>query len=209
MPLTLVLISDTHRQHREITVPEGDILIHAGDITGHGDIRDVEDFDDWLASLPHSHKLVIAGNHDFCFEKQPEQSRGVLRHATYLQDEAVSLAGLRFFGSPWQPEFFDWAFNLPRGTLLKEKWDKIPTNTDVLITHGPPRGHGDRTSDGRHEGCDDLLDAIRRIKPRLHVFGHIHEDYGVTMEGPTTLVNASTCTLSYQPANLPQVITLD
>ena len=207
--MRLVMISDTHNRHQGLEVPPGDVLIHAGDLTNRGDLEDVRAFDDFLADLPHPHKIVIAGNHDFCFEDhRAAEARSLLRHATYLQDEGVELEGLRFWGSPWQPWFYDWAFNLARGTEIRAKWDLIPVETDVLITHGPPLGQGDRTFNGREVGCADLLERVREIQPQVHCFGHIHEDHGVTREDGVTFVNASICDLSYRPVQAPQVFDL-
>ena len=204
--MRFVVLSDTHSLHDQVDVPPGDVLIHAGDLTNRGSLSDVERFDAFLGQLPHQHKIVIAGNHDFCFEREPFAARAALTHAIYLEDEAVTLEGVRFYGSPWQPWFYDWAFNLERGAEIRAKWDLIPEDTDVLITHGPPHGHGDLTSRGEAAGCEDLLERIRQVKPRYHFFGHIHEAYGTTSDGTTTFVNASTCTLGYKPVNPPVVI---
>jgi predicted phosphohydrolase len=209
MSITIVAISDTHGMHHAVTVPTGDILIHAGDITLHGDIGELDEINTWLGSLPHTHKILVAGNHDFCFERDPEACRTHLGNCLYLQDQAVTILGIRFYGSPWQPWFFDWAFNLQRGPELRAKWDMIPADTDVLITHGPPYGHGDRTSRGQQVGCEDLLEAVERIRPRLHVFGHIHEDAGISHNAHTTLINASICTRDFRPVNPAQVYCYD
>lgn len=123
----------------------------------------------------------------------------------YLEDSGAVVAGLRFWGSPWQPEFCDWAFNLERGEPCREKWRLIEP-CDVLVTHGPALGHGDQCSDGARAGCVDLLETIQtRVRPAVHVAGHIHEGYGVTTDGATTYINASTCTLRYRPTN-PAVV---
>jgi len=203
MTLKLVLISDTHNLHRQLKIPEGDILIHAGDITRRGDIADLRDFNEFMGTLPHPYKIVIAGNHDFCLEREAQKSEAVLTHCTYLRDQSLSVAGIKFYGSPWQPWFYNWAFNLRRGPAIKAKWDLIPPDTNVLITHGPPLGYGDQTFLQRQVGCEDLLNAIRIIKPRLHVFGHIHEAAGVSSNEHTTFVNASSCNLAYQPIQPP------
>ena len=206
--MRVVCISDTHNQLNKVSVPPGDLLIHAGDLTGHGSLKELRRADRDLAELPHRHKVIIAGNHDWAFVREPAAARASIKSAIYLEDEAVVIQGLRLYGSPWQPWFFDWAFNYPRGASLKPVWDRIPEATDILITHGPPLGHGDCTTRGSCVGCPDLAAALRRIKPRLHVFGHIHEGYGVTLEGPTTCINASVCRVDYAPLNPPIVIDL-
>ncbi len=206
MSTRLVVISDTHGLHDQLEIPDGDVLIHAGDLTRRGDLHEVRAFDNFLAGLGHRHKLVIAGNHDFCFERQPAAARELLRHAVYLQDQAIEVCGIRFYGSPWQPWFYDWAFNLRRGAEISAKWQLIPDDTQVLITHGPPLGHGDVTVCGDAAGCADLLERIRQVKPRYHLFGHIHEAYGISEDAGTTFVNASTCDFRYRPIQPPVVL---
>ncbi|MCI0709994.1 MAG: metallophosphatase domain-containing protein [Chloroflexi bacterium] len=201
--MKLILISDTHAYHQHLQIPDGDVLIHAGDLTRIGELKDVVAFNDFLGTLPHPHKIVIAGNHDFCFERKPDEASPLLTNTIYLQDSEVTINGVKFYGSPWQPWFYDWAFNLRRGAEIREKWDLIPSDTGVLITHGPPFGYLDKTSRGDHAGCEELLKAITRIRPKLHVFGHIHEGYGVIEGQHTTFVNASICTLDYDPTNPP------
>jgi Icc-related predicted phosphoesterase len=207
MEISIVAISDTHGFHESVDIPAGDILIHAGDLTRHGEMGDVEEFNDFLNGLPHPVKIVIAGNHDFCFEQDPETCRTHLTNAIYLQDQAVTVEGILFYGSPWQPWFFDWAFNLQRGPEIRAKWDLIPEDTDVLITHGPPFGHGDQTIQGERVGCQDLLEVVERIQPKVHIFGHIHEGYGMTRNEHTTFINASICGSSYRPKNTPTMYT--
>lgn len=200
--VTLVVMADTHGFHSGYDVPAGDILIHAGDLTRTGSLDELDETNHFLGSLPHEHKLVIAGNHDFCCERQPEIARAHLGAVTYLRDASIELCGLRFYGSPWQPEFFAFAFNLPRGAQLAAKWAAIPDDTDVLITHGPPAGFGDRTWNGERPGCADLLDRVREVQPRLHLFGHIHEDRGQWIEGKTTFVNVTTNECEHPPTVL-------
>lgn len=197
----LVLLSDTHGHHDEIDVPDGDVLVHAGDFCTSGWENQARRFARWLAAQPHPHKVVIAGNHDRCMEADVALGDRLFAGATYLLDRAATVAGLRFYGSPWQPEFLSWAFNLPRGEPLRRVWDKIPDGTDVLVTHGPPFGVLDRTYDGRPVGCEELRAALARVRPRLHVFGHIHEGAGVHAEDGVLHANASTCTLAYDPTN--------
>jgi predicted phosphodiesterase len=204
----IVCVSDTHGQHGRMVVPDGDLLVHAGDATLRGTRAQLEAFDAWLGSLPHPHKVVIAGNHDFALERDPA-ARSWIRGGTYLQDEGVVVGGLRIWGSPWQPRFFDWAFNLDRGAPLAAVWAMIPADTDVLVTHGPPRGILDRTARGEDVGCDDLLrEVVERVRPRLHVFGHIHEAYGREARDGITFVNASSCDLRHDPVHPPIVVDL-
>lgn len=200
------MLSDTHSRHQKLAVPDGDLLIVAGDVTSRGNLAEVEAFDLFLGGLPHRHKIVIAGNHDFCFERTPAEARARITQATYLEDEGCCIEGLQVWGSPWQPWFQNWAFNLRRGAALRARWDLIPVDVDILVTHGPPFGIGDLCYDGRRVGCEDLLVRVRELQPRLHCFGHIHEAYGVYRDGETTLVNASTCDLRYRPLNPPVVV---
>ncbi len=204
----IVCISDTHDRLDEVAVPDGDILVHAGDFCRRGDEKEVRAFVRAMQALPHREKVVIAGNHDFYFEREPERAREILGDLHYLEDSGVEIAGLRFWGAPWQPEFFDWAFNLPRGEALAAKWALIPEGTDVLVTHGPPRGILDRVHDGQLAGCADLLRAIDRIRPRLHVFGHIHEAAGRLERRGTIHVNACCCDLAYRPVQPPVTVDL-
>eukprot|EP01012_Entosiphon_sulcatum_P003705 TRINITY_DN11286_c0_g1_i1.p1 TRINITY_DN11286_c0_g1~~TRINITY_DN11286_c0_g1_i1.p1 ORF type:complete len:283 (+),score=22.61 TRINITY_DN11286_c0_g1_i1:528-1376(+) len=221
-----VLISDTHGKHESLTIPEGDVLIHAGDFTDHGQVSQLESFFTWLASVPCKHKIVIAGNHDVTLDsdfyeqkwkrfhktkQSTEAACDAVRNCIYLRDSLVEVEGFKIYGSPYQPEFAEWAFNLPRGPALRNKWSLIPEGTDVLVTHGPPMGHGDLCLFGGYRcGCEDLLKRIEEVRPKLHVFGHVHEGYGITSaEGlPTLFVNASSCTFKYRAENRPLLIDL-
>ena len=206
--MRLVCMSDTHGTGRDVVVPDGDVLVHAGDLTSRGSVHQIAREVEWLRALPHRHKVVIAGNHDFAFQLDARAARAVMEGVVYLEDEEAVLEGVRFYGSPWQPTFFDWAFNLDRGAPIRAKWDRIPTGTDVLVTHGPPMGVGDRTRAGTLVGCADLTAAVARVRPRVHVFGHIHEAYGALERDGTRFVNASTCDVHYRPVNPPIVIDL-
>lgn len=209
--MRIVCISDTHGIHdrMEHQIPEGDILLHAGDLTLRGNLEDLASVNEFFESLPHPHKIFIPGNHDWCFEREEKEARNLVTSATCLIDERVEIDGVKIWGSPWQPEFFAWAFNLPRGRKLKEAWDKIPDDSDIVITHGPPRGILDLCSDGAREGCDDLRDRIAQIQPKLHLFGHIHESYGLEIHDETTYINASICNLGYRPINAPVVFEIN
>ena len=209
MTLRLVCLSDTHGLHDRIDVPDGDLLLHAGDFTKRGRESEVEDFARFLERLPHRHKIVVAGNHDFLFERDAERARELLANVTYLEDSGVSVEGLAVWGSPWQPWFHDWAFNLPRGAALAERWEQIPPSTDVLITHGPAHGLLDVTVRGQRVGCEELTRALERVRPGLHVCGHIHEGYGHVHRDETLCVNASNCDFGYQPVQPPIVVEWD
>jgi Icc-related predicted phosphoesterase len=191
--LILVVMADTHLYHAGLVVPDGDVLIHAGDLCRIGSLEELGAACEFIDSLPHRHKIIVAGNHDRAFEDQPAAARKLVEKLTYLEDKSCVIEGVNFYGSPWTPEFNEWAFNLPRGEALAEKWALIPEQTDVLITHGPPFGIGDNSGfvPGR-EGCEALLQRVRQVRPKVHVFGHIHQNPGCWQIGPTMFVNATT-----------------
>lgn len=207
--MKLTFISDTHAKHYQMVIQPGEVLIHCGDFTRQGDLADTESFADFMAAQDFKHKIVIAGNHDFCFEddrkeqaEQCLQERGII----YLNDSGVEIDGIKFWGSPIQPEFFEWAFNRVRGGDIRQHWDLIPKDTDVLLTHGPAFGVLDRCIDGRRVGCEDLLLRVEEIKPKIHAFGHIHEDYGVCERDGVVFVNACTLDERYRVAHQPIVL---
>ena len=235
--MRIVCISDTHSLHHKMvnSLPKGDVLIHAGDISNRGGEKDVTEFVHWFQNIKgYDTKIFIAGNHDHCFEKinQPHHNYDYdwLRHlmssenlsqsdVTYLEDSFITIESpefsksIKFYGTPWQPWFYDWAFNLPRmGDELQEMWNNIPEDTDVLITHGPPNGFGDLVNNWMQPnvnvGCELLINRIIDVKPTLNIFGHIHEGYGVYYNDDTTFVNASTCNSKYEPINKPIIIDL-
>lgn len=189
-------------------LPDGDVLIHAGDFSMMGKGWEIESFAAWLAGQPHRHKIVVAGNHDWLFQRRPAEARELLPvDVHYLADSSAEIEGVRFWGSPWQPEFGDWAFNLPRGKVLAAKWALVPEGVDVLVTHGPPFGVLDTVvPDNEHVGCADLAVELTRIRPKVHVFGHIHSGAGMEVRDGTTYVNASICNERYQVANRATVV---
>ena len=208
--MKIVCISDTHGLHRklQVEIPDGDILIHAGDLTAFGSLLEVVDFVEWLGELPHQHKIVIAGNHDKYLEKgDPVAIRALFGNVIYLQDQQVEVSGLKIYGSPFTPLFFDWHFMLPRGPELQRKWAAIPDDTDILVTHGPARGYLDYAHYSRdHVGCSDLRDTVERLGIPLHCFGHIHAEAGIARNQKTMFCNACICNEAYQPVQAPQVI---
>jgi Icc-related predicted phosphoesterase len=198
--MRIVCLSDTHNQ--QIEAPDGDILIHAGDATIRGTHQEILEFNAWFSVLPHKHKIFVAGNHDWLFETNPVMARALLdKSIVYLQDKAIEIDGVKIYGSPWQPRFYDWAFNLDRGREMAEKWDMIPADTDILITHGPPAGILDRTAYGDLAGCEELIKKVTAVRPKAHIFGHIHEGYGSREEFGVKFINASNCNESYYPVN--------
>ena len=214
--MKITLISDTHNKHKYITddLPGGDLLIHAGDISSMGYEHEIREFCKWYNGLDnYTNKVFIAGNHDWGFQININKTKEILdfyETINYLQDESTLIGDsmVNIYGSPWQPEFHNWAFNLPRmGNELKEKWDNIPNNTDILITHGPAYGYVDKVI-GRTEnlGCELLTERIKQLKPKIHVCGHIHSGYGYTFDGDTHFINASVLNESYIYYNKPLTI---
>lgn len=192
--MRIVAVADTHLFEADLgELPAGDVFVHAGDLCRRGSLDELAIAATWLRGLPHRHKVVIAGNHDWCFVREPAAARALLGDGiVYLEDAALSIDGVRFWGSPWQPRYRDWAFNLERGAPIAAKWERIPVGTDVLVTHGPPRGFGDRTPIAGRAGCEDLLTAVRRVQPVLHLFGHIHTGGGLWHGDGITYVNVTT-----------------
>lgn len=211
--MRLVLISDTHCQLDKVNVPDGDLLIHSGDATYIGDTHQIFQFNEHLGKIKDKYKhgvLFIPGNHDWMFQRNETLARQLMSNAKVLIDETIVIEGLKIYGTPWQPFFHNWAFNLHRGQALKEKWDLIPNDTNILISHGPPYGILDRCPNGKLAGCADLYKRIFELKDlKLHVFGHIHDMYGTKQIQNITFVNASICTERYKPNNAPIVIDIN
>jgi Icc-related predicted phosphoesterase len=197
-------------------MPEGDLLIHAGDFTSAGRPVHIKSFINWLKSLSYKHIIFIAGNHDItlCPDRCPsyeyrETARRELLslsdHIYYLENTGTTIEGINIWGSPYTPEFCGWGF-MKSDKMLSTIWKQIPTNTDILITHGPPAGILSRNIQGYECGSSSLCRHIKRIQPKLHIFGHIHEGQGQQVIGKTHYINASACTFDYQPTNAPIVI---
>ena len=204
--MKIVLASDTHGLHDKVEFPDGDMIIFAGDISNNGQLAQIENFNTFLGTLSYKYKIVIAGNHDFFFEKNHNKVDKVLNNAIYLYDSMIQIEGINIYGSPWQPWFCDWAFNVKSDVDRFKIWQKIPYSTDILITHCPPFGIGDRTNTGELVGCKELAKRLDGLNLKLHVFGHIHESYGVCSTNRHISVNASACNELYNPINSPIVI---
>jgi len=227
-----VCISDTHSAHKMMSLPPGDILIHGGDFSNVGEEDDVLDFCNWLERQTQFRaRVVVAGNHDLSLDAQSyphtysrfghakkADTDALIRRlrevCTYLDHEAADVCGLRIFGSPYQPEFGGWAFNMDRSHECRQRWaSMVPSYEekpfDILITHGPPLGHGDACMGTGPQGCWDLLDFVEAHPPKLHVFGHIHESFGCTTNWKTLFVNACTMNYRYDVRRLRKPIVVD
>jgi len=226
--MRLATVSDIHGMWDQITYPAADVLVFAGDILrnysrnaemdAHLQLEELEKFNLFTADLVaqglYSHIIFIAGNHDWAFEKLPREARSKLgSHITYLENSGTTLLGYNIYGSPNQPWFYDWAFNLPPpGTSHAKKaallcWGAIPDNTEILITHGPPYGILDLTYSGQNVGCPHLKDRVDQLTQlKLHIFGHIHYSHGVTMRQKTMFANAAICDEDYAPTNAIHII---
>lgn len=227
----IIAISDTHNKHHDLDIDlekmstdddlnENTIIIHGGDISMSGTKTEILNFLNWYSNLPFKHKVFIAGNHDFGFEMvqfwsedepiyvdiaQEFKDKGVV----YLMDQMVEIDGLKIYGSPWQPRFYDWAFNVERGDAIAKKWDKIPEGIDVLITHGPPFGILDYTYTSQRVGCEELYKKVVAVHPKIHIFGHIHFGYGYKEFDGMSFFNAASLGERYFYLNKPISILLD
>lgn len=205
--MKFVAISDTHGKHDNLILPPGDMLIHAGDISMKGEEKEVVAFFDWLSQQPFKYKVLIAGNHDFYFEREPEEC--ILKllpdNVIYLNDSMATVEGFTIWGSHITPWFFNWAFNRHRGDPIRRHWELIPLGIDILLTHGPAFRILDTNTKGQHTGCKDLRLRITDVKPRVHVFGHIHEAYGRVQKPDTLFINASVLNEKYELVNRPVV----
>lgn len=219
--MKILTISDTHSLHHKIQKDyfvDADMIIHAGDCTNVGYLEEIKTFLEWFDSLPYKYKIFTAGNHDFGFEQKPDEVRKLLDNypnIIYLQDSNIEIEGIKIHGSPQTPYFHNWAFNCARNQqdslnykkpLIKQYWDMIPSDTNVLITHGPPYGIGDFVpyNGGEFVGCKDLLDTIYNLPDlKLHVSGHIHCGYGKIFKDNKMFINASCCNERYNPIQKP------
>jgi Icc-related predicted phosphoesterase len=220
MAIKIVLISDTHCQLDNVEIPEGDLLIHSGDLTYRGNVQEMTKELNLLGKRGKDFKKIIyiCGNHDWLGERNPTLTKEICEAEgiTYLDHTSATFEGMNIFGSAYTPEFFSWAFNVQRGKALANKWAQIPDNTDILVTHGPPMGildpvqrfnHRTGEQEIEHVGCMDLYNRIQELEQlKLHVFGHLHDGYGQIKIRNTTFINASICTEQYKPTNKPVVI---
>jgi len=223
--MKITCISDTHAYHHITQIEPCDVLVHAGDYSTMGGLREISSLFDWFDRQPCNHVVTCCGNHDFGIQNHPdvfnqeilEPVSGKIHYlelASYYFPGSVTIEGVTFTGSPWTPYYFNWAFNFPRRDInsheiAKAHWDLIPQETNVLLTHGPPYSILDKTEDGRYVGCPALNERILELSDlKAHVFGHIHKSYGQVTLGDVLYVNASQKDIDYRSHNRPFTFTL-
>lgn len=208
--MKFVAIADTHGQHDLLELPAGDVLIHAGDMTTRGYRHEVESFLTWMEHQDYTYKILIAGNHDFFFERETAENIHAIipSNIIYLENSMVTINNIKIWGSPITPWFYDWAFNKNRGKEISAYWDQIPQGVDIVVTHGPAYNILDKTFSGQNVGCQDLLGKIIEVKPKVHICGHIHEGYGAITIDETRFINASVLNERYIMKNKPIVFEL-
>lgn len=198
--------SDTHGKHGFINTPaDVDMAIFAGDAGMFKNPRaclpDYLNFLTWYGNLDIPYKIMINGNHCTAFEQGFVKREDIPPSIIYLENESVTLEGIKIYGSPQTLMFYNWAYNV-RSESIGKYWDAIPDDTDILVTHSPPHNILDRCADGYRAGCHQLESRVLEVKPRYHIFGHIHEDGGKTQQGDGTVyVNASVLNEDYQVSN--------
>ena len=206
--MRIVAFADTHQFHGDLRLPDGDVLVCAGDVCRAGDREELDDFLAWFVAQPHRHKLFVPGNHDVCIERASASVQRAWPAVAFLVDGGVVVDGVSFWGSPWTPAFHDWAFMLDPGPALAARWALIPDVVDVLVTHGPPKGILDDVGssrgvgdDGeRRAGCAALRARVAVVRPRVHLFGHIHTQRGIVDEDGTRFVNCTTWEAELAPS---------
>ena len=209
--MKICIISDTHMKHKFLSLKtyEADVLIHCGDITGNGGIMAITQFMGWYGNLDQfKHKIFIAGNHDWLFERANLRAREVVPdNVIYLEDEEAIIDGVKFYGTPVQKHFCNWAFNRDESKMAQH-WAAIPDDTDVLITHSPPYSILDLVPwQGECHGSPSLYkEVVERIKPKIHCFGHIHEGYGLKIIDDIKFINASNLDGDYMCVNDPFLV---
>ena len=206
--MKIICIADTHNKHQDINIPSGDVIVHAGDFSESGTRSETLNFLKWFSSLPHNYKILIPGNHDFYLEKNLEILDEIIPSNIHcLIDSGITIENIKFWGSPYTPGNGRWAFNKTRGEEIRQHWKLVPDDTDFLITHSPPYGVLDELDNKIHIGCEELLKHIKNTDIPHHIFGHIHDDYGIMRTRNTIFINASCLDNRYRPINNPLAIT--
>jgi Icc-related predicted phosphoesterase len=209
--MKLVIFSDTHNQHAKVRLPQGDVLVFAGDMSEMGSLYECEAFINYFNSQPHKHKVMVAGNHDFAFEESHRLMLKDMVNGYYLDNEMITVNGLTLFGSPYSPKYGGWAFMQERGSEeLIRTWSKIPDKCDIVMTHTPMYGYHDLTNEGVFAGCVDLRNRMEKVDFKMHICGHIHEGYGSTQFNDNKLlINAAICNRHNKAVNPPIEVEYD
>tara|TARA_R100001369_G_scaffold92902_1_gene141183 strand:+ start:102 stop:728 length:627 start_codon:yes stop_codon:yes gene_type:complete len=208
--MKIICISDTHNKHEGLILPEADCIIHAGDFTDAGTKQETHSFLKWYSALPYKYKILIAGNHDFYLENNKENLKAIIPdNVYYLEDSGITIENIKIWGSPYIPGTGNWAFLKERGKAILSHWNKIPLDTNILITHGPPYGILDELDDKSQLGCINLKEKVETLKISYHVFGHVHNEYGTVKKKKTLFINS--CSLDHRQRilNAPIVIISD
>ena len=230
--IRFVCISDTHGQFKDIKLPKGDVLIHCGDFSSKGSKKEIKEFSKWLGKQDFLQRVVIAGNHEFSFDLEYEEIlkerfsykptfpsnedfkevKSLLTNCIYLEDQETDIFGYKVYGTPWQNEYSRSAFQR-KPEICDSKFDKIPKNIDILISHSPPYGFCDEPSKAGidHAGSKYLAQKVcEDIKPIVHVFGHLHEAYGVKFGGScgTIFANVASCNRAFRIEHRPVIFDL-
>lgn len=214
--LKIIAISDTHNRYRELVVPECDILISTGDYSFTGTIKDTYEFHEWLDKQPARYVISIMGNHELGVEKDFNLHKKIALEKCpvvhFIEEGLVEIEGLKIWCSAYTPFFCDWAYNVVGDVELKRHWDRIPEGIDILATHGPPHGMLDEVftppSYQEHVGCRELWEAVLRIKPKAHIFGHTHYNYGQKEFNGIKFYNVANCGENYKIQRQPTEIFL-
>jgi Icc-related predicted phosphoesterase len=211
--LRICIVSDTHNRISRFKLPKADVLIHCGDWTLAGTYEEMRMFQKDLLNVRNLYKrvLLVPGNHDELAEKAPDVVKAMFNkiNVDVLIDKAVKIEGVKFYGAPWVPACGFWSFQYDTPEEGKEHWDKIPADTDFLITHCPPHGVLDIANSkwaNGHTGCLELGKRVTKLKPKYHAFGHIHEGYGMVGYAETTFINAASLKRDYVTQNNPVLL---
>ena len=210
--MRLIAMSDTHGRHADLKVPDGDLLIHAGDFCTRGNVYEYWDFLGWFRRLPHKHKLVVPGNHDIYVEKHESLCKTELHPARLCSFDEVNILGLKIVCNSWTNEIYPnspWSYTHARGAGF-HIWNNQP-KCDILVTHGPPLGILDSVLNYEEDeepnvGDGHLLQYVLENSPKVHIFGHIHESAGQCEKYGVRFFNVSVCNLNYAAMNPITVI---
>jgi Icc-related predicted phosphoesterase len=206
--MQLVIFSDTHNKHKNLQLPDGDMLLFAGDMSNSGSVTECRSFIKWFKNQPHKHKILIAGNHDFIFDSDSEYRTELLdslQDCHYLENDTIELEGIRIYGSPYTPRYGDWAF-MRYSAGMGKVWTTIPDKVDIILTHTPINGYLDTTFKDDNAGCKELRNRLEQVDYKLHICGHIHEAYGYMAVNGKHMVNASISRFKTHDINPPIIL---